>query len=109
MRPRFDERHDSQPNMNSVVAALQHTERTPSSILDALKHIRDYWETVRTWYRHSIMAAGPGTAEVYIHEMPVGTVHRTCGNKPNRWAWGARWLKFARTYAGSELRVRRHL
>ena len=62
----------SQPNLNSMVAALQHTERDTGLDLDALNACADYWETVRTWYRPFDNAPPAGTAEVYMHEMPGG-------------------------------------
>ena len=38
----------SQPNLNSIVAALKHTPRDTGLDLDALNQCADYWETVRT-------------------------------------------------------------
>ena len=40
----------SQPNLNSVVAALQFTKRDTGLDLDALNGFADYWEQVRTYY-----------------------------------------------------------
>ncbi len=37
----------SQPNLNSIVAALAHTERDTGLNFDALNRCSDYWETVR--------------------------------------------------------------
>src|SRR6202521_3767971 len=54
----------SQPNLNSIVAALQHTERDSGLDLGALNAYADYWETVRTWYRPFDNAPPAGTAEV---------------------------------------------
>ncbi|MDB2347511.1 hypothetical protein N9V84_06410 [Verrucomicrobiales bacterium] len=41
----------SQPNLNSIVAALQNTERDTELDLDALNEYSDYWEHVRTFYK----------------------------------------------------------
>ena len=62
----------AQPNLNSVVAALQHTERDTGLDLDALNEISDYWEQVRTFYAPFDTAPKSGSAEVYLHEMPGG-------------------------------------
>ncbi len=40
----------SQPNLNSIVAALQHTPRDTGLDLDALNEFSDYWEHVREFY-----------------------------------------------------------
>ena len=40
----------SQPNLNSLVAALAHTERDTGLNFEALNRCSDYWETVRTYY-----------------------------------------------------------
>jgi pyruvate carboxylase len=88
----------SQPNLNSVVAALQHTERDTGLDLDALNACADYWETVRTWYRPFDNAPPAGTAEVYIHEMPGGQ-YTNLREQAESMGLGARWQEIARTYA----------
>src|SRR5690606_30674773 len=40
----------SQPNLNSIVAALDHTRRDTGLDLPALNQYSDYWETVRAYY-----------------------------------------------------------
>ncbi|MEQ1887398.1 MAG: pyruvate carboxylase, partial [Bryobacteraceae bacterium] len=40
----------SQPNLNSIVAALQFTKRDTGLDLDSLNEFADYWEQVRTYY-----------------------------------------------------------
>jgi pyruvate carboxylase len=88
----------SQPNLNSVVAALQHTERDTGLDLDALNAHADYWETVRTWYRPFDNAPPAGTAEVYIHEMPGGQ-YTNLREQAESMGLEARWHEIARTYA----------
>jgi pyruvate carboxylase len=88
----------SQPNLNSIVAALQHTERDSGLDLDALNVYADYWETVRTWYRPFDNAPPAGTAEVYIHEMPGGQ-YTNLREQAESMGLGARWQEIARTYA----------
>ncbi len=62
----------SQPNLNSLVAALQHTRRDSGLDLDALNEFSDYWEVVREYYKPFDTAPKTGSAEVYLHEMPGG-------------------------------------
>src|SRR4029077_9223139 len=57
----------SQPNLNSIVAALDHTRRGSGVDLDALNQCADYWETVREYYAPFDTGPKSGTAEVYIH------------------------------------------
>ncbi len=88
----------SQPNLNSVVAALQHTERDTGVDLDALNAVADYWETVRTWYRPFDNAPPAGTAEVYIHEMPGGQ-YTNLREQAESMGLGPRWREIAHAYA----------
>ncbi len=88
----------SQPNLNSIVAALAHTERDTGLDLDALNVCADYWESVRTWYRPFDNAPPAGTAEVYIHEMPGGQ-YTNLKEQAESMGLGARWHDIARTYA----------
>ena len=62
----------SQPNLNSIVAALQHTPRDTGLDLEALNEFSDYWEQVRELYAPFDTAPKTGSAEVYLHEMPGG-------------------------------------
>jgi pyruvate carboxylase len=62
----------SQPNLNSIVAALQHTPRDTGLNLDSLNLLSDYWEVVREFYYPFEENIKSGTAEVYHHEMPGG-------------------------------------
>jgi pyruvate carboxylase len=88
----------SQPNLNSLVAALQRTDRDTGLDLDALNAYADYWETVRTWYRPFDNAPPAGTAEVYIHEMPGGQ-YTNLREQAESMGLGARWQEIAHTYA----------
>jgi len=62
----------SQPALNSVVAALQHTKRDPKFNLDELQKISDYWETVREVYSGFESGLKSGSAEIYKYEIPGG-------------------------------------
>jgi len=62
----------SQPNMNSVVAALRDNQRDTTLDLKALNNISDYFDEVRKFYYPFESDMKAGTAEVYEHEMPGG-------------------------------------
>jgi pyruvate carboxylase len=88
----------SQPNLNSVVAALQFTKRDTGLNLDALNEFADYWEGVRTYYEPFDTAPRAGSAEVYLHEMPGGQFTNL---KEQARGMGIlhHWPEIARTYA----------
>ncbi len=88
----------SQPNLNSIAAALAHTERDTRLDFDALNVCADYWETVRTYYRPFDNAPPSGTAEVYEHEMPGGQ-YTNLKEQAESMGLGPRWHDIARTYA----------
>ncbi|HUO31318.1 MAG TPA: pyruvate carboxylase [Bryobacteraceae bacterium] len=88
----------SQPNLNSIVAALGHTPRDSGVDLDALNQCADYWETVRTYYAPFDTGPKSGTAEVYVHEMPGGQ-YTNLREQAEAMGLGARWHEIARTYA----------
>ncbi|MGA1130127.1 MAG: pyruvate carboxylase, partial [Chthoniobacterales bacterium] len=62
----------SQPNLNSLVAALQNTRHDSGLDLEALNEFADYWEQARTFYAPFDTSPRTGSAEVYLHEMPGG-------------------------------------
>ena len=88
----------SQPNLNSIVAALQNTERDTELDLDALNQYSDYWEHVRTYYKPFDTSPPHGSAEVYLHEMPGGQF-TNLKEQANSMGIGHRWPEIARTYA----------
>jgi pyruvate carboxylase len=88
----------SQPNLNSIVAALRNTPRDSGVDLDALNQCADYWETVRTYYAPFDTGPKSGTAEVYVHEMPGGQ-YTNLREQAESMGLGARWHEIARTYA----------
>jgi pyruvate carboxylase len=88
----------SQPNMNSIVAALQHTPRDTGLDLEALNEISDYWEQVRSHYAPFDTSPKSGTAEVYLHEMPGGQ-YTNLKEQAASMGFAHRWPEIARTYA----------
>jgi pyruvate carboxylase len=88
----------SQPNLNSIVAALRHTPRDTGLDLDALNRFSDYWEEVREIYHPFDTAPRAGSADVYNHEMPGGQF-TNLKEQAASMGLGHRWPEIARTYA----------
>lgn len=88
----------SQPNLNSIVAALQHTPRDTKLDLPTLNEFSDYWEQVREFYRPFDTAPKTGSAEVYLHEMPGGQ-YTNLKEQAASMGVSHRWPEIARTYA----------
>jgi pyruvate carboxylase len=88
----------SQPNLNSIVAALQHSQRDTGLDLEALNEFSDYWEKVREYYHPFDTAPKTGSAEVYLHEMPGGQ-YTNLKEQAASMGVSHRWPEIARTYA----------
>ncbi|MFD2302291.1 pyruvate carboxylase [Roseibacillus ishigakijimensis] len=88
----------SQPNLNSVCAALRGHERDPGLDLQTLNEFSDYWEEVLTHYTPFNSAPRAGTAEVYLHEMPGGQ-YTNLKEQAHAMGLGHRWQEIAHTYA----------
>ena len=88
----------SQPNLNSIVAALQHTPRDTKLDLAALNEFSDYWEKVREHYAPFDTAPKTGSAEVYLHEMPGGQ-YTNLKEQAASMGVSHRWPEIARIYA----------
>ena len=88
----------SQPNLNSIVAALQHTSRDTGLDLEALNEFSDYWEKVREYYAPFDTAPRTGSADVYLHEMPGGQ-YTNLKEQAESMGVSHRWPEIARAYA----------
>jgi pyruvate carboxylase len=88
----------SQPNLNSIAAALRHTERDPELDDAALLECSAYWERVRAYYVAFDTAPRSGLADLYLHEMPGGQ-YTNLLEQAESMGLGARWPEIARTYA----------
>ncbi|NBI07739.1 pyruvate carboxylase [Senegalia massiliensis] len=62
----------SQPALNSVVAALENTNRDTGICLDDIQKLDDYWSAVRPVYGNFESELKSGTAEIYKYEIPGG-------------------------------------
>ena len=88
----------SQPNLNSMVAALANTPRDSGLELDALNACSRYWEDTRKLYYPFESGMVAGTAEVYQHEMPGGQV-TNLQEQAKGLGLGSRWDEVKRAYA----------
>lgn len=62
----------SQPSLNSLVAALENSNRDTQLPLEGLDEISAYWEAVRPVYKQFESDLKTGTTEIYYYEMPGG-------------------------------------
>ena len=62
----------SQPALNSIVAALEGTERDTGINPGEIQAITDYWAAVRPVYKEFESDMMTGSAEIYKYEMPGG-------------------------------------
>ena len=88
----------SQPNMNSIVAALANTKRDTELDASALNDYSAYWEVVRSYYAPFDDGPNSGLADVYLHEMPGGQ-YTNLRAQAESMGLAERWPEIARTYA----------
>ncbi len=88
----------SQPNLNSLAAALENTPRASGLDQNALNEFADYWEQVRTFYAPFDTSPRTGSAEVYLHEMPGGQF-TNLKEQAASMGLALRWPEIARCYA----------
>ena len=88
----------SQPNLNSIVAALANTPRDTGLDLPALNECSDYWETVRTYYAPFDSGPKSGSARLYEHEIPGGQ-YTNLREQAVALGLGHRWHEVEQTFA----------
>jgi pyruvate carboxylase len=62
----------SQPSLNSIVAAMQNSDRDTGINLDNIQKISDYWANVRPVYKQFESDLKAASAEIYKYEIPGG-------------------------------------
>jgi pyruvate carboxylase len=90
----------SQPCLNSLVAALRHTERDTHLDQDALDAMSRYWAAVRELYypfEEGLSAPGP---DVYVHEMPGGQ-YTNLRQQAKTLGLEERWTEVCAAYAAA--------
>ncbi len=88
----------SQPNLNTLVASLQFTDRDPQLDLAQLDAIADYWRSVREFYTPFESPVLPATADLYEHEMPGGQ-YTNLYYQAQALGLADRWPEVCRVYA----------
>ena len=88
----------SQPNLNSIVAALRHTPRDTGLDGGALNECSDYWETVREYYLPFDSGPRAGSARLYEHEIPGGQ-YTNLREQAAAMGLSHSWREVERTYA----------
>jgi pyruvate carboxylase len=87
----------SQPNLNSIVAALKNTPRDTGLDLAALNECSDFWETVRTYYAPFDSGPKAGSARLYEHEIPGGQ-YSNLREQAAALGLGHRWREVQETF-----------
>ncbi len=88
----------SQPNLGTIVAALEGGPRDPGIDRDAMQAISHYWESVRALYAPFEAGIRAGTSDVYRHEMPGGQ-YTNLREQARALGLERRWPEIARAYA----------
>ncbi len=88
----------SQPNLNSIATALEHSPRDTKLDVATLNEFADYWEKARDIYAPFDTAPKTGSAEVYLHEMPGGQ-YTNLKEQAASMGVSHRWPEIARAYA----------
>jgi pyruvate carboxylase len=88
----------SQPSLNALVAALEHTPRATGLDLGAAEELAGYWEAARRYYGPFEEGMLAPTASVYEHEMPGGQ-YTNLRVQAKSLGLEGRWAQVARTYA----------
>ena len=88
----------SQPNMGSIVAALNDAERGSGIDPATIRAFSDYWEAVRAQYAAFEPDLRAGASEVYLHEMPGGQF-TNLKEQSRSLGLADRWHEVARMYA----------
>jgi pyruvate carboxylase len=87
----------SQPNLGSLVAALEHTPRSTGLDAAAIRTLSAYWEEVREQYAAFEPDIRSGASDVYVHEMPGGQ-YTNLREQARSLGVESRWADLARTY-----------
>jgi len=88
----------SQPNLSSIAAALEGTERDPGLDQHSLHEASMYWEGVRRYYAPFESEIRSSTADVYRHEMPGGQ-YTNLREQARAMGIEHRWTEVSRAYA----------
>ena len=88
----------SQPNLGSMVTALEGHARDPGVSQAAMRGLSHYWEGVRRYYLPFESEIRCGTSDVYRHEMPGGQ-YTNLREQARSMGLEERWPDIAEAYA----------
>ncbi|NMM44834.1 pyruvate carboxylase [Rhodospirillaceae bacterium KN72] len=88
----------SQPNLGSIVTALNDGDRPTGLDPATIRSFSDYWEAVRVHYTAFEPDLRAGASEVYLHEMPGGQF-TNLKEQARALGLAERWHEVARMYA----------
>ncbi len=88
----------SQPNLNAMVEALEHTPRATHIDAAALRDLAHYWQGVREFYTPFESDMKAPDADLYLHEMPGGQF-TNLQEQARALGLMARWPEVCQTYA----------
>ena len=88
----------SQPNLGSIVAALEGSPRDTQIDQGAMRSLSHYWEGVRRYYAPFESEIRCGTSDVYRHEMPGGQ-YTNLREQARSMGLEHRWPDIAEAYA----------
>ena len=88
----------SQPNLGSIAASLEHTDRSAGLDTEAIQVISRYWEEAREQYCAFEPEIRSGASEVYVHEMPGGQ-YTNLREQARSLGIDRRWPEIARAYS----------
>ena len=88
----------SQPCFGSIVEALKNTDRDTGLDIEAVRHINEYWESVRAQYVAFESGIPAPASEVYLHEIPGGQ-YTNLKAQARSLGLVDRWSDVAQTYA----------
>ena len=88
----------SQPNLGSIVAAIEGTPQASTLSREALNHASQYWEGVRRYYAPFEADIRAGTSDVYRHEMPGGQ-YTNLREQARSMGLDHRWTEISVAYA----------
>ena len=88
----------SQPNLNTLVECMRHTDRDTGFDFETLQQTSDYWLGARKFYQPFETGQLAPSAEVYRHEMPGGQATNLYAQAQALGLEG-RWSEVCRMYA----------
>ena len=88
----------SQPNLNTLAAALQSNRRGTMLNTDNLDLLADYWRSTREFYKPFECETLPASADLYKHEMPGGQ-YTNLYEQARSLGLSDRWVEICETYA----------